>query len=423
MSTVPQDDTKGKDKENKGVLASLKSFFQTRKTSVERHKHTDWDEVFKYKTIRMVVFLDARLGLLNLTLTALIFVYIICFALIINKGYIEKEQAFGQIELTVLGKTHFRQKQDDKLLVVDENDMVDPPLEAGALFVASRLENTKQARGTCGNEEHECIEDTDCPKEEPVYLGKCVDGLCQELGWCPPSDPASDATQVWDFEHPENVTIWIKAAISFPKLAPNRVFTTMVDSKPIYVTDDPQRANAHYLKDILTAANVALVASKANGAMINVMMEWNCQVNTGEGCTSPILTANRLDVGKAQGFYFADAIYSRDAQGHPKSDVRFYSKRVGYRLLISSRGIGSKTSIAAIILQISSGIALLSAAKSATDFLMLFVLPQKDFYRKYKEEETPDFSDVREMIRESEEQMESLRGNGQSRYAASAIAM
>eukprot|EP00299_Pterocystis_sp_00344_P015665 c7837_g1_i1.p1 GENE.c7837_g1_i1~~c7837_g1_i1.p1 ORF type:complete len:393 (-),score=86.57 c7837_g1_i1:687-1865(-) len=369
---------------------SLKGMFESKKTSVQRHHHTDWDEVFKYKTFRVVVFLDARLGLLNILLMVLIVLYVILFALF---------------------------RFDDQHLVVDALDLVDPPLEHGALFVASRLENTKQTRGVCGNSDHECTEDADCLKKEPVYLGKCIDGLCQEMGWCPPSETASDDTQVFDFEHPENVTLWIKAAISFPHLAPNKIFTTITDSKPIYESENPEYGNAYYLSEILKEANVALKASKMNGAMINLLMRWECDLETERGCASPILKANRLDVGKSQGFFFHDADYERKSGGTPSTDIRFYSRRIGYRLLISSKGTGTRTSIAAIILQVSSGLALLGAAKGATDFLMLMVLPQREYYRKYKEEETPDFSDLREKIKEAEEETEALRGSAVSRYA------
>eukprot|EP00300_Choanocystis_sp_HF-7_P033189 c45485_g1_i1.p1 GENE.c45485_g1_i1~~c45485_g1_i1.p1 ORF type:complete len:417 (+),score=74.66 c45485_g1_i1:49-1299(+) len=399
-----------------GFFASmLQSLKAKRKETTQRQKSLDLDEVFAYKTFKVVVYLDARLGLLHILLVVLILIYIVGFAIIFNKGYIEKEPAFGQIELHVLGKTHF--KQDDQDLVVDALDLVDPPLEHGALFIASRRELTKQTRGICGNTDLECSDDSECLNSAPVHQGKCVDGLCQEMGWCPSGDTSSDDTQIWDFMHPENVTIWIKAAISFPKLAPTKTFTTMTDSKPIYESQNPEKGNAYYLYEILSLAEVPVKASRKDGAMINVFMQWECDVETEIGCSSPILNARRLDVGKAQGFWFADATYTWDENGNPDNDVRFYEKQIGYRLIVSSKGTGYKWSIQAIILQISSGLALVGAAKSAVDFIMLVLLPQKKYYRKYKEEETPDFSDVRELIKESEEQAEKLRGTGVSRYA------
>ena len=65
-------------------------------------------------------------------------------------------------------------------------------------------------------------------------------------------------------------------------------------------------------------------------------------------------------------------------------DRRFLRKQYGYRFLISSKGIGFKTSIVAIMLQVSSGLALLTLARTVADSLMLFVLPERQHYRRYK---------------------------------------
>ena len=72
----------------------------------------------------------------------------------------------------------------------------------------------------------------------------------------------------------------------------------------------------------------------------------------------------------------------------------------GVRLLLSSRGVGKKVSLSAIMLQVSSLIALLWLANFAADFLMLSVLPERKHYRTYKQERTPDFSDLRNKIAE-----------------------
>ena len=87
------------------------------------------------------------------------------------------------------------------------------------------------------------------------------------------------------------------------------------------------------------------------------------------------------------------------------------------RLLISSRGEGKRVSISAIMLQISSGIALLWLANFAADFLMLHVLPERKHYRTYKQERTPDFSDLRNKIAEVEGEKKKLRER-KNRFAA-----
>ena len=78
-------------------------------------------------------------------------------------------------------------------------------------------------------------------------------------------------------------------------------------------------------------------------------------------------------------------------------------------MLISSLGQGKRISLSAIMLQISSGIALLWLAGAAADFLMLYILPEAKHYRTYKQERTPDFSDLRNKIAEVEGEKKKLR--------------
>ena len=70
-----------------------------------------------------------------------------------------------------------------------------------------------------------------------------------------------------------------------------------------------------------------------------------------------------------------------------------------------------------IMLQISSFIALLFLASYAADFIMLHVLPERKHYRTYKQERTPDFSDLRNKIAEVEGEKKKL-GERKNRFAA-----
>ena len=53
----------------------------------------------------------------------------------------------------------------------------------------------------------------------------------------------------------------------------------------------------------------------------------------------------------------------------------------------------------------------------ASDFLMLYVLPERKHYRTYKQERTPDFSDLRNKIAEVEGEKKKLRDR-KNRFAA-----
>jgi hypothetical protein len=373
----------------------------------------DWDKIFKYKTFKMVKMLDVRLGILKYAIMVIIVLYITLFVLWYKKGYLDFELSEGQVEFIVQGKSSFL--VDKKPVVVDSIDLTDPGIEHGALFVVSREEMVRQTRGLCGNPVFPCDTNEDCPTDPPIARGSCVEGFCEELGWCPPLDPAdSDNTKILQYQSPQNLTIWIRGAISFPGLDPDATFTTMHAEYPIYRTDDPIKANAFYIWELLELAGVNPASVLEDGCFLSVLMNWDCYLDTKEGCYTPQMEVKRLDVGSAAGFDIYDGDYIRSPNGDPSKESRIFSRRVGFRFLIAAKGTGYKVSLAAIILQFSSGIALLGVAGLVADFLMLVVLPERDHYRQYKEQNTPDFSDLRDKIADEDEDSKKLRASSKS---------
>jgi hypothetical protein len=63
---------------------------------------------------------------------------------------------------------------------------------------------------------------------------------------------------------------------------------------------------------------------------------------------------------------------------------RTHYKASGIRIFAKAQGIVSELSIMNIVLQISSAIGLLLAARSLTDFVMLSVFREKNHYRNMK---------------------------------------
>jgi ATP P2X receptor. len=142
---------------------------------------------------------------------------------------------------------------------------------------------------------------------------------------------------------------------------------------------------------------------------------WTCFVDSSAAC-APTLQVARLDTNeKRRGFEYQYATFYRPTAGGAETRDLYTVK--GVRLLITTRGEGKRVSISAIMLQISSGIALLWLANFAADFLMLHVLPERKHYRTYKQERTPDFSDLRNKIAEVEGEKKKLRDR-KNRFAA-----
>lgn len=297
----------------------------------------------------------------------------------------------------------------------DSHDLRQPSIENGALFVITKIEAIKQQRGECGNPEYACAVASDCPIIDGISAQECDEGACVMKGWCPGLDPNADETMVVRIERPQDLVLWFRSAIAFPGLQPNVTFSSMNHEEPTFAEDNGE-TDAWTIKELLDIAEAPVRNIIEDGALINVRLEWDCEIDSGKGCAHPQAQVKRLDSGKVRGFSYYKPEYEREPTLNLAKDIRLLYKYTGIRILVSSKGDGKQFSITATILQFSSGLALLGLAKTITDACMLYVMPQKDHYRKYKEELTPDFSDLRDKISEDDGAQKRIRER-QNRYA------
>jgi len=370
------------------------------------------DEVFAYKTIKVVRMLDRRLGFVYYGIQLLIVVYILVFVFGINEGYLASEMALGQVYVRVMGATYA--KIDGVNVPFDAHDLRTPSMENGALFVTTKIEAVKQTRNECVNPEYACAVDTECPMIEGVSTQKCDDGLCVMKGWCPGISNDASETSVMRMERPEDLIVWFRSAISFPVLLENTTFSSMNREEPTLEGEDGI-TDAWTLEQLLDMAGAPVTSVREDGALLNIQLTWECMIDSLGGCTTPKINVLRMDEGKVRGFSYFFPNYIFEPSLDVTKDVRILQKLTGVRVIVTAEGLGKKFSILATVLQLSSGLALLSLANIVTDFLMLRVMPERDHYRKYKEELTPDFSDLRDKVQENEGVRMKIRGL-QNRY-------
>ncbi len=425
--------------------------------SISRRLQTvDLDEVFCYHTVKEVRMLDRRLGYLCWTIRILIASYVIGYVFIAQEGYSQQELAVGHVVPEISGTAYSISRGAARPW--DEVDMVKPALENGALFIATHaLYTPHQRMGNCTSPSKKCAVNSDCAKNPPLSDAHCDAGMCLEMQWCPAqSETASDRTYVHPIEGAEGTRIWLKASIMFPSLDAHRIFSTIDTEKPTRY--DPDEAHVDggkvdhgdgntppdefTLAELLGLAGTSYEVVRRTGCVLSVVAHWNCYVDDARGCR-PEVSVDRLDTSeRRKGFRYEYADYYRSAPAAP--DERNYYTYRGVRLVLSSRGVGKRVSLSAIMLQISSLIALLWLANYAADFLMLHVLPEKRHYRTYKQargappssspprararhaaahaphpsqERTPDFSDLRNKIAEVEGEKRKLRER-KNRFAA-----
>jgi hypothetical protein len=257
------------------------------------------------------------------------------------------------------------------------DDLTQPGLENGNIFVATRQKVHKQMRGYCEDPDMPCMTDADCT---PLGEGVCTEkGLCKEHSWC----NVEKEPEIYEMES-DKVQIWARSFIQFVQLAPEKLFTTEWDHP------GPKPETTFTVRQLLLMCepipvNYEEVAEL--GAVFEVQFKWDCKVGADQ--CKPAITTRRLDttfdpdnIGYA--FQITETI---DGDNRLQNDVR------GLRFFFRTSGTGKKVSVSATITVASMSATLLSFAIVIADLLLtkVFALRLKYIARKF--ENTPDFSE------------------------------
>jgi len=395
----------------------------------------DLDEIFSYQTTKEVRMLDRRLGMVNWLIRAVVLVYVIGYVFLLREGYTEIEKSVGHAVSEVNGSTFSR--SGSRVRPWDAVDVVQPAMENGAAFIATEIFVTAgQTRQNETNPRAPCTRHTDCPSYDLKYA-ECHNNFCREFLWHPGFSVSDETnTQRYTLESADLLGVWLKSSIQFPSLDDSRTFSTIgVETRHRYVEGSVPVAaetttsttlgdgsspvpNYFTVGELLVLAHTSYDTVRSTGCTISVSFMWNCFVDGSSTC-HPQMQVARMDINPVRvggrGFQYSYANYYRPTAG--AEETRDLYTVNGVRVLLSSRGEGKKVSITAIMLQLAIAIALLWTANMVADFLMLHVLPERKHYRTYKQERTPDFSDLRNKIAEVEGEKKKLRDR-KNRFAA-----
>jgi len=345
----------------------------------------DADKLLSYYTRQQVLFVDAKLGATFYFLQFSILCFIVGYILIYKQGYVQWEQALGGCVTHVSGDAVAISTGTAATRYFSVEELTYPGLENGNLFVATRQSVHKQVRGVCEDPAMACLTNDDCTSAGD---GVCTEaGLCKELSWCDveeePETYEIDSTQV---------QVWVRSFIQYVKLAPEKLFSTDA------VATGPTKDNTYTLRQLLKMAepipvNYEEVAEL--GAAFEVAFRWNCNVK--KTC-SPVLQVRRMDTildPDNIGFAFKYAEYIDDAN-RVQNDVR------GLRFFFRTSGTGSRSSVAATIMTVSTSMTLLQFALVFADLLLTKVFSNRKKYSARKFEGTPDFSEYIEALEEKQ---------------------
>lgn len=354
------------------------------KNALSTFGHAAWDrlpdpdDVFAYETVKWVRVLDRRLGLVYYSTVIVILLYVVLYVFIIEKQYLDFEKSSGWILVKVLN-----QQISDTGALWDSYERITNPGEQGAVFIPTRILITKaqNQQGFCESPLHNCTKDIDCDiGNELLQKSECApSGRCMRRQWCPHENVELPTTETQYIDYSE-IELWFSTYVHYHNFKLD-VATTDEKHEIVYPM---RRANTYPLHDLIRMANLEPEEVVENGAVMIANALLDCDLDSGE-CESKV-TAINGDTRSGFNYaythiYFEDGLRKRDL-------LRMY----GIRILTFATGFGSKTSFAMIVLQVSSGIALMMMAQVVADAVLTNIIAERKHYTNQKIIQTEDFN-------------------------------
>eukprot|EP01098_Paradermamoeba_levis_P006209 TRINITY_DN2584_c0_g1_i1.p1 TRINITY_DN2584_c0_g1~~TRINITY_DN2584_c0_g1_i1.p1 ORF type:complete len:407 (-),score=79.82 TRINITY_DN2584_c0_g1_i1:184-1347(-) len=346
----------------------------------------DADQVFDYKTVKMVRIKDRRLGLLYYFFVLCIVIYIVVGEVLLLKKYMLLEKPEGSVRLSLLEpKTYNRNVSycsPDSTIVPklscffwDAQDVVYPTIEQTAMFVTTRVVISSQDL-ICPDGQASCAWQTNSTS---AYYSGDIESFTLMI------DHTMFGFLTGYQENARGLTGKLldedgKEIKNLP--SPNQFEKGKTDILQLKVLLDAVKINLDSLSDLGTNESY-----RYSGLVLLLFLNYD---NTGSFDPNDIIYRIEVRRVKQTEFKVVESIFdlSNDV-------VRVLRNRHGIRFLFVQTGTLGKFDFQTLLLTLVSGLGLLAAATLLVDFLMVCVLPERDFYSLYKFESTVDFSDFR----------------------------
>uniref|UniRef100_A0A0B7AXS4 Uncharacterized protein n=1 Tax=Arion vulgaris TaxID=1028688 RepID=A0A0B7AXS4_9EUPU len=372
-----------------------------------------YKDFFEYSTPMIVQIQNTTVGIINRSIQLVILFYIIGYAIIYEKGYQEYDTAKSAVATKVKGIIYYKHEKYGEF-VRDVADYVIPPQETNALFIVTAVVPTyKQTHGACAENPSNsialCDNDTYCEDMIDVidaqsngpFTGKCVPArlpgrhdVCEVFAWCPVEE--DDPENFLVFPDSANFTLFIKNNIEFP------VFGLLRRNIRDWYKTDAELASCRWdgndpinkycpiflLGDIANSIGEKYSSLLKKGGIMQIAIDWNCDLDFGEDYCLPEYSFKRLDKGNYSlsvgfNFRYADHYFMNNESGVPVQ-YRNLFKVYGIHFLIEVRGKAGRFCFVPLMMNIGSGMALLAIASVVCDILVLNVLKARHFYKEKK---------------------------------------
>ncbi|XP_069741105.1 P2X purinoceptor 1 isoform X2 [Narcine bancroftii] len=321
---------------------------------------------------------------------------------IYEKGYQSMDSITSSISVKVKG-FGFTNLSTVGPRVLDGVDYTFPSQGSDSFVIMTNYIITpKQSMNFCTQHETsgQCESDSDCPAGsfsrhgQGVMNGKCLrnsEGMktCEIFGWCPvendrhiPNPPLLMAA--------ENFTIFIKNSITFTAFGVTR--RNLVESiTKAYLQNCTYHKLHHPLCPVFRLGYIAeeihenFSALAYRGAMIGIVINWNCDLDKPESHCKPRYSFHQLyrSLNKDQvsvGFNFRYAKYYKESG----IEMRDLYKVFGIQFYLLVHGKAGKFDIIPTMTTIGSGIGVFGIATIVCDLVLLHLLPKRNYYKQKK---------------------------------------
>ncbi|KAG4091117.1 hypothetical protein H8356DRAFT_1709489 [Neocallimastix lanati (nom. inval.)] len=410
---------------------------------ISKLKNQDLDKLFTYNTPKVVKVMDRRLGIPYYTFMFVIFIYIL-YTVIVNQRYlITEEPGGGSIRTTLRTPDYvtnnYKENYEDykmnsksyKWIYWSPTQIVYPAGQDGCLFITTRVterslvyENSDSANDNSCNPflptKRECR--TVTSKTSNSYVVADIEPMTIMVehtirgNLLPITEVNSklygelldkDDNVIWKF-YPKDNKEYEK------KLKEEEGESSYFDTdekkyKGYTIRSDDKPGDIFNIDILLHAANFKLDDINNNeetyrysGCVIVVIIEYNNKQNLIEYKYKPSLIENAemkvlelvTDVNHVNSKVISSLNNDEEIKNESVGWIEY--NRHGIEIKFVQLGNIGQFDFMALCMNLVASIAMLSVASTVVESLMLYILPEKGVYRRYKFEITDDFSDIRD---------------------------
>ncbi|CAB1347904.1 unnamed protein product [Coregonus sp. 'balchen'] len=352
-----------------------------------------------YKTGKFIIAKSKRVGTLYRVIQLSIIGYLVGYVFLSKKSYQAKEESIQSAVITKLKGVAVTNTSESGRMVWGPVDYVIPPQGEAVFFIVTNfIETPNQKLGNCAESpgvlDGFCKIDEDCAEGESVKAGhgvrtgRCLrdngksSGTCEIYSWCPVESCHKP-------QEAENFTIYIKNFIRFPKFSFSKANIQDTDDKfhlkkchydellepycPIFRLGDIVNQTGHSFQDMAL-----------KGGSIGILIGWNCDLDRDHSECQPRYTFTRIDVNgssESTGFNFRHARrYKSDSGQIYRTQFKVY----GIRINIIVHGMAGKFCIIPTVINIGSGLACIGGGAWFCDWILLYLMKKREFYKHWK---------------------------------------